>query len=43
MTIASSLQSRAPKQNAVLFIVAKNLGGVPVAVRHMVNPRIRYG
>jgi hypothetical protein len=39
VTIASSLQGRAPKQNAVLFIVAKNLGGVPLAVKRVVNPQ----
>lgn len=39
ITIASSLHSRAPKQNGVLFIVAKNLGGVPLAVKRIVNPQ----
>lgn len=39
ITIASHLQGRAPKNNAVLFIVAKNMGGVPVAVRRIVNPQ----
>lgn len=39
ITIASSLQPRAPKQNAVMFIVAKNLGGVPLAVKRVVNPQ----
>ena len=38
ITIASHLQARAPKQNCVLFIVAKNLGGVPLAVKRIVNP-----
>ena len=39
VTIAASLQSRAPRQNCVMFIVAKNLGGVPLAVKRIVNPR----
>ena len=38
ITIASYLQTRAPKQNCVMFIVAKNLGGVPLAVKRIVNP-----
>jgi len=38
ITVASYLQARAPKQNCVLFIVAKNLGGVPYAVKRIVNP-----
>ena len=39
VTLASSLQSRLPKQNAVMFIIAKNLGGVPLAVKRVVNPQ----
>lgn len=39
ITIASSLQPHAPKQNAVMFIVAKNMGGVPLAVKRIVNPQ----
>lgn len=39
ITIASPLQARAPKQNCVMFIVAKNLGGVPLAVKRVVNPQ----
>jgi cytochrome c-type biogenesis protein CcmH len=38
ITVASYLQTRIPKENGVLFIVAKNLGGVPYAVRRVVNP-----
>lgn len=38
VTIASYLQTRVPKQNGVMFIVAKNLGGVPLAVKRIVNP-----
>ena len=38
ITIASSLHAHAPKQNGVLFIIARNLGGVPVAVKRIVNP-----
>ncbi len=32
------LRARAPRQNAMLFVVAKNAGGVPVAVQRIVNP-----
>ncbi|OGR86543.1 MAG: hypothetical protein A3J74_06965 [Elusimicrobia bacterium RIFCSPHIGHO2_02_FULL_57_9] len=39
ITIAAPVRPRAPRQNVVLFIVAKNKGGVPVAVRRIVNPR----
>ena len=38
VTIASQLQARAPKQSSVMFIVAKNAGGVPLAVKRIVNP-----
>lgn len=36
--IAPALAARAPKTNAVLFVVARNKGGVPVAVHRIVNP-----
>ena len=36
--ISPRLSERAPKTNAMLFIVAKNAGGVPVAVHRIVNP-----
>ena len=36
--IAPGLKERAPRQNSMLFIVAKNAGGVPVAVHRVVNP-----
>ncbi len=39
ITIASRIQGKAPKRNSVLFIIAKNAGGVPIAVRRIVNPR----
>ena len=39
ITVAGHVQSRVPKTNSVLFIVAKNSGGVPVAVRRIVNPQ----
>ena len=39
ITVAASLQRRAPQDNVVLFIVAKNRGDVPVAVQRMVNPQ----
>jgi len=39
ITVAAHLQNKVPKTNSVLFIVAKNQGGVPVAVRRVVNPQ----
>ncbi|MBI5239907.1 MAG: hypothetical protein HY926_05505 [Elusimicrobia bacterium] len=39
VTIASALQRRAPRDNAVLFVIARNHGGVPVAVQRIVNPQ----
>lgn len=36
--ISPELASRAPKTNSVLFVIAKNAGGVPVAVHRIVNP-----
>ena len=36
--IAPGLKERAPKTNSMLFIIAKNAGGVPVAVHRVVNP-----
>jgi hypothetical protein len=36
--VAPRLRERAPKENAMLFIVAENAGGVPVAVHRIVNP-----
>lgn len=36
--IEPALESRAPKTNSVLFIVAQNAGGVPLAVHRIVNP-----
>ena len=36
--IAPRLRERAPKTNAMLFVIAENEGGVPVAVRRIVNP-----
>jgi len=38
ITIASPLRARVPKQDCVMFIVAKNMGGVPLAVKRIVNP-----
>ncbi|MEK7388899.1 MAG: hypothetical protein AAB036_04310 [Elusimicrobiota bacterium] len=37
--IAPTLESRMPKTNSVLFIIARNAGGVPVAVHRIVNPQ----
>jgi hypothetical protein len=39
ITVAAHLQAKVPRTNSVLFIVAKNAGGVPVAVRRVVNPQ----
>ncbi len=36
--IAPALEARAPKTNSVLFVIAQNAGGVPVAVHRIVNP-----
>jgi len=36
--ISPALEARAPKTNSVLFIIAQNAGGVPVAVHRIVNP-----
>ncbi len=36
--VSARLRDRAPKENAMLFIVAENAGGVPVAVHRIVNP-----
>jgi len=36
--IAPRLRERAPRVNAMLFVVAENEGGVPVAVHRIVNP-----
>lgn len=36
--LSAPLRERAPKSGAVLFIVVKNAGGVPVAVHRIVNP-----
>ena len=36
--VSPRLRERAPKTSAMLFVVAENEGGVPVAVRRIVNP-----
>lgn len=36
--ITPALAARAPKTNAVLFVVARSDGGVPLAVHRIVNP-----
>ena len=36
--VAPRLRDRAPKTDAMLFIVAENAGGVPMAVQRIVNP-----
>jgi len=38
VTIASVLQRKVPRDNTVMFIIAKNRGDVPVAVQRIVNP-----
>jgi len=39
VTIAQRLSRRAAKPNSVCFIVAKNSGGVPVAIKKYLNPK----
>lgn len=39
ITIASHLQRKVPQGQAILFIIAKNEGGVPVALQRIVNPQ----
>lgn len=36
--VVARYRDRVPKENAMLFIVAENAGGVPVAVHRIVNP-----
>ena len=36
--ILPELEARVPKTNSVLYIIARNAGGVPVAVHRIVNP-----
>jgi hypothetical protein len=36
--VAPRLRERAPKTGAMLFLVAENEGGVPVAMKRIVNP-----
>jgi hypothetical protein len=36
--VAPKLRERVPPTNAMLFVVAENEGGVPVAIRRIVNP-----
>ncbi len=36
--IEPQLEARVPKTNSVLFVIAHNAGGVPVAVHRIVNP-----
>lgn len=38
ITVEPRLAERVPTQNSVLFIIAKNAGGMPMAVRRVVNP-----
>lgn len=39
ITLGSSLRNKMPAANSVLFVVVKNKGGVPVAVKRIVNPQ----
>ncbi len=36
--LSPRLRERAPKENVMLFVIAENAGGVPVAVHRIVNP-----
>ena len=38
VTVSNPLRERAARPNSVLFVIARNRGGVPVAVRRVVNP-----
>lgn len=40
ITAVSRLRHRTERPNTVLFIVAANEGGVPVAVKRVINPRL---
>lgn len=39
VTTGAGLQHKIPMENSVLFVIVKNRGGVPVAVRRIVNPQ----
>lgn len=39
ITVSTPLTERVPRQNSVLFIIAKTAGGMPVAVRRIINPQ----
>lgn len=39
ITLDPSLEYRAKRPNTVLFLVAKNTAGIPVAVKRMINPQ----
>jgi hypothetical protein len=36
--VSPKLRARMPKENVMLFVIAENAGGVPVAVHRIVNP-----
>lgn len=37
-TLEAALEHRASRANTVLFVIAKNQGGVPIALRRYINP-----
>ncbi|MBI5624475.1 MAG: hypothetical protein HY924_11915 [Elusimicrobia bacterium] len=39
ITVAAHLQRRLPQGSVTLFVIAKNRGGVPVAMQRIVNPQ----
>ena len=39
ITLASSVHHKVPAENSVIFVVAKNRGGVPIALHRIVNPQ----
>jgi len=45
INVAGRLSKRAAQPNTVCFVIAKNMGGVPVAVKRYVNPvfPLRFG
>jgi hypothetical protein len=36
--VSARLRDKTPKENVMLFVIAENAGGVPVAVHRIVNP-----
>ena len=41
--VSARLRDKTPKENVMLFVIAENAGGVPVAVHRIVNPEFPAG